>query len=92
MKVLQCDENAYDEKFFLIKSEMDFTCLVFCEFALFAEVVPQVTALEEIHDEVKVLSVLEGCFHVHDEGVLEVAEEIAFIHDRVDAFFGDDSY
>ena len=52
--------------------------------------VPQVTARQQIHDQVQSFPVLEGVVHVNDKGVFQPGEEFSFIHDGVDAFFADD--
>lgn len=52
--------------------------------------VSQVSAVDVVHDEVKVLSVLEGVVHVDEEGMADPGQEVAFIHDRVDRLLHDD--
>ena len=48
--------------------------------------VAEVASSQQVHHEVKVLSVLEGVVHVHEKRVmLELRENSAFAHDRLDA-------
>ena len=48
--------------------------LQFCESASPADVVSQVSAVDVVHDEVEVLSVLEGVVHVDEEGMADPSE------------------
>ena len=53
--------------------------------------VTKITARHDIDDQVEVLPVLKRILHVHEEGMVELAEEFLLIHDRVDTALGDDS-
>ncbi len=66
------------------------TGLFFGEAAHSADVVPEVSSFHEVHDEVEVLSVLEGVDHVDDERTPEVVEQLSLIHDGADALLADD--
>lgn len=46
--------------------------------------VAQIPAAKVVHDEVEILMVLEGAFHVDEEGVTELAEDPALVEDAVD--------
>lgn len=56
-----------------------------------ADVVAEVASSEVVHDEVEIGCILEGAFHVDEEGVVEHAEEFAFVDDWLDIIFFDDS-
>ena len=48
--------------------------------------VAEVASSQQVHHEVKVLSVLEGVVHVHEKWVmLQLREDSALTHDRLDA-------
>lgn len=52
--------------------------------------VPEISSAHVVHDEVEVVPILEGVEHINEEGVFELAEKLAFVHDGGDGFFGDD--
>ena len=52
--------------------------------------VAEIATREEVHDEVQILLVLEGVAHIDQEGVFELREELALVHDGVDTSFLDD--
>ena len=47
--------------------------------------VPQIASCDQVGDEIQILVVLEGVEHVDEEGMVELAEQLAFVHDAVDA-------
>lgn len=55
-----------------------------------ADVVSQVTPVDVLHQQIQVLPVLKGSDHVDDEGVLELGQQRALVHDRVDGLLLDD--
>lgn len=57
------------------------TGLFLCEASMLADVIPEVAAVEEVHHEIEVLSILEGIVHVDYEGVVELCEDLALVHD-----------
>lgn len=65
--------------------------LLLGEPVLAADVVAQVAARHEVHDQVETVAVLEGLAHVDDEGVFEQAEELAFVADGLVALLGEDA-
>lgn len=52
---------------------------------------PQVSAINQIHDEIQILSILEGVKRIDKELILEALQEIELVHDWLDAFFKQDS-
>ena len=77
---LQAENDAGREEFCSARA----TALLFGEFAEAADVEAQVAAGEQVHDEVEVVSVLEGELHVDDEVVVVACEQSAFVENRVD--------
>jgi hypothetical protein len=59
------------------------TRLLFGEASVSADVVPQISSIEQVHHQVQILSILEGIVHVHDEGVVQLRQNLPFIHDRL---------
>jgi hypothetical protein len=57
------------------------TGLLLVEFGVFYEVEAQVAAIDQVHDQVEVLPVLEGIEGVDEELVLEAFQKIEFVHD-----------
>lgn len=47
------------------------TCLLFREWRVFDEMKSQISSVDEIHDEVKILSVLEGIECVDQKFILQ---------------------
>jgi hypothetical protein len=64
---------------------LKFTSLLFCESPVSANVVPQITPVQKVHDQVQVLSILEGIVHVDNERIVKLRQDLALIHDRLDA-------
>ena len=58
---------------------------------MFAYVVSQIAAREKVHCEVEVVAVLKRVIHVDDERIVNLREDLSFVHDRLDAFLGEDS-
>lgn len=57
------------------------TGLLLVEFSVFDEMKAQVAAIDQVHDEVEVLPILEGIEGVDEELVLEAFQKIEFVHD-----------
>lgn len=53
--------------------------------------VAQVAAVEQVHDQVQVVAVLEGVVHVDQERTVQLREDLALVHDRLDAALGEDA-
>ena len=51
---------------------------------MLADVIPEVSAVEEVHNKIEVLSILEGIVHVDYEWVVKLRENLALVHDRFD--------
>lgn len=49
--------------------------------------VTKITTRQKVHHQVQIISVLKGIVHVNDEGVVELGEDLAFIHNRLDTAF-----
>ena len=64
--VLQTQNNAACNEFWITES---YTGLFLSEELVEAEMVPQISSPEILHDHVEILSILEGWDHVDDEGV-----------------------
>ena len=56
-----------------------------------ANMIPEVTTWEVVHDKVEVLTVLEGVVHVDNEGVLELCQDLSLIDHRLHTTLCDDS-
>ena len=59
--VLQSDDDIADKKF----------GLSLVENPLISKMVPQISSIKVIHDEVKMLSILEGVLDIDQEGMVE---------------------
>ena len=59
--ILQSNNNIADKKF----------GLSLVENPLISKMVPQISSIEVIHDEVKMLSILEGVLDIDQEGMVE---------------------
>lgn len=70
---------------FLNKSVLSLTGLFLGESAVFANVVAQISTSEEVHQQVKVVSVLEGIIHIHKERIRYLRENLAFVENRFNA-------
>ena len=53
--------------------------------------IPQVTPREVVHDQVKVLSILECVIHVDDKRVIELCEYLSLIHNTFETAFRQDA-
>ena len=53
--------------------------------------ITQVSSFHEVHDDVKVLLVLEGVEHVDYKPMSESSQELSFIENGINASLGDDS-
>ena len=68
---------------------------------MLGDVVAEVAAVHDVDDKIEVFAVLERIVHVHKEAavvsggadlrVLELLEELLFVHDRVDTAFRNNS-
>ena len=67
-----------------------YTGLRFVKGVAAVDIVAEVSPVEVVDEEVEVLAVLEGGDHIDDMGVVQFAENIFFVEDGLDAFFGDD--
>ena len=63
--------------------------LLLCKSAFLVYVVAEVAALQQIHAQVKVLSVLKCIQHIDDEVMVELSKDDSFIEDWVHATFRD---
>ena len=79
----------------ILESNEDVDCnkpyFLLSETVFVADVVSQVTASKVIHDEVEVLMVLEGAFHIDKEGVVELAEYPTLVEHGLNVILLDDS-
>lgn len=57
------------------------TSLFLSESSVLAYVVAQVSSVQDVHHQVQVLSVLESVVHVDYERVVQLRENLAFVHD-----------
>lgn len=64
--------------------------LCFLETTTATHVVSQVSADQQVHDEIEVLPILKGIGHVDDGWMLEFGQQFAFVEHGVDAFLPDD--
>jgi len=55
------------------------TSLLLIEELVIAEMVPQIPTSQILHGHIEVFAVLEGRFHVDDEGVGEVVQDGALV-------------
>ena len=55
MKILKSLEHASNKE----------PCLFLAKLLMFSQMVPKITTLHEINDEVKILSIFEGIIHVY---------------------------
>jgi hypothetical protein len=51
------------------------TCLLFCEFSMFANMVPEIAPIEQVHDQVEVFPVLKRIVHVNNKGILQLRQD-----------------
>lgn len=58
---------------------------------MLAYMVAQVPSIQQVHHQIEVLSVLEGVVHVDDLRVIEAAEDLLLVHDRLDAALCDNA-
>jgi hypothetical protein len=56
--------------------------LFLIEESAIAEVVAQVSSIEVVHDEVEVLSILEGVGHIDEKGMGQFRKKLFLIHYR----------
>lgn len=67
------------------------TCLFLGEPSVFADVVPEVSAREIVHDKVQILPVLERIIHIDDVWVVQLSQDLSLIHHRLETALGQDS-
>jgi hypothetical protein len=54
-------------------------------------VVPEITACQQVHDQVQVLSVLEGVVHVDQKRTVEKSQDLSLVHHGLYTALGQDS-
>ena len=74
-----------------MRPKQKYTRLFLCEATVFANVVPQVAPRKVVHDQVKVFPILECVIHVDDKRVIELCENLSFIHNTFETAFRQDS-
>lgn len=67
------------------------TSLLLCEPSIFANMEAQVTPRKQVHDQVHVISILKGVVHVDNEGIVQLREYLAFVHDRFETSLGENA-
>jgi len=72
-----------------INSLESLTSLLFCELPMLADVVAQVSSTEVVHDQVNIVSVLEGVVHIDKEDVVQLRQMLPFAHDTLHRPFSD---
>ena len=70
-----------------MRPKQKYTGLFLGEATVFANVIPQVTPRQVVHDQVKVFSILESVIHVDDKRVIELCEYLSFIHNTFETAF-----
>ena len=61
MDEVQCLQNTCDKK----------PCLLLIENSLSSNMVPEIAAGMEVHDQIEIIFVLKSILHVYNEGVLQ---------------------
>lgn len=56
------------------------TCLFLGKSSVLANMVAEVSTIEDVHYKVQVLSILEGIVHVDNERVMELGKDLSFVH------------
>ena len=74
-----------------MRLKQKYTGLFLSEATVFANVVPQVTPRKVVHDQVKVFPILECVIHVDDKRVIELCENLSFIHNTFETAFRQDA-
>ena len=59
----------------------------FVELPVSADVVSQIATIEKIHDQIKILSILECVVHIDEEWTIELSEDLSFVHYTLYASF-----
>ena len=59
------------------------------ESALASDVVPEIAAEEQVHDQVKIHCVLECIVHIDYELAIDLGDQFELVHDARYAFLGD---
>lgn len=82
VKVFETDDNAGQKEpgFF------------FFELSAISKVIPQITSITVIHDQIEVFPVLEGAGHVHQKWVGQFLKKLFFIHHWMDWSLGNYLY
>ncbi len=93
-QVLRLDVSVDDAVLVQVVESENETCteelgLVLVEASHLAGVEAEVSSREVVHDEVEVLLVLEGTLHVHDKVVLDLRQQVPFVHHRVHTLLHD---
>ena len=63
--------------------------LLLIEASAFADMVAEITACQQVRDEVERLSVLERVVNIDQKRVLQLLQELLFTHDRSHGAFSD---
>lgn len=64
---------------------MVLTCRLLIESLVLADVVAQITTVQQVHDEVERVPVLERVVHVHQEGTVQLRQDLPLVHHGLDA-------
>lgn len=70
VKKLEAEDHTSNEEF----------CLLFREASVLTDVVSKISTLHQIDHEVQIVSVLESIVHVHQERMVQLTEELLFVH------------
>ena len=62
------------------ESSLKLTGLFFSKPPVLANVVSQISSVQQVHHQIEVFSVLERVVHVHQEGILDLREDLTLIH------------
>ena len=73
VNILQGYDDAGDEK----------SRLLLPEFSLTSNMVPEISSVAIIHNQVKSLLVLESKYHIDQKRMFQLFKESFFVHDRV---------
>ena len=63
----------------------------FIESTILADMVSQITTVQQVHYQVQALSVLESVVHVDEKRVVKLSEDLPLIHHRLNTSLGKNS-
>ena len=66
--------------------------MLLTELTILYQMKSQIPSWNQIHYQVHVLSVLEGELGIYDEIIVETFENLEFVHNGLNTFFGKDSW